>query len=255
MRLTYNAPAGVTYYPYLLELIENNHVLIAGTTGAGKSVLENAIIHSLLAVKYPGGENGAKLVLIDPKRVELTQYKKLPHTLAYGETIPEIKTVLHYVRQLIESRLERMKKQGIRKSTDAPIYVFIDEIVDLVTSKQGKEITRILADCASISRATNIFFICLTQSPARVIIPAQFKLLFNARVALRCNNPIESRQIIETDEATELPLHGLAIVQKDLERYYIKIPLIPDHEITKIVKFWEKQHPIYNALKRRKSPV
>jgi S-DNA-T family DNA segregation ATPase FtsK/SpoIIIE len=253
MKLIYKTPSGVTYYPYLIDMIENNHTLIAGTTGAGKSVLENAIIHSLLAVKHPGGVDGCKFVLIDPKKVELDIYKNLPHTIAYADNIPDILTTLYNVRLLIDKRLEVMKKQRQRKTAETPIYIFIDELVDIVTNKPyGKEITRIISDCASISRATNIFFIALTQSPSRVIIPAQFKLLFNCRVGLRCNNAIESRQIVDDDTCTTLPRHGIGIVQQNLDRYYISIPLIPDSEIFQLVRFWEKQHPLFNALNRKK---
>lgn len=256
MRLNYTLPNGFKYAPYLLELIEGNHVLIAGTVGAGKSVLENAIINSILCTKYPGQTadgNGAKLVLIDPKRVELRMYKDLPHTLYYADNLPDIERTLSNVRALIEARFIRMQREGIRTSTECPIYIFIDELVDLATNKQhGKEIMRLLADCASISRACRCFFICLTQSPARVIIPAQLKLLFNCRVALRCNNSIESRQIIDDDSATTLPRHGFAVVQNNLDRYKMKVDIIPDSQLTAIVTHWKKQHPIINALTRQK---
>ena len=251
MRLRYNTPKGALYAPYLLEMIEGNHTLIAGTVGAGKSVLENSIIYGLLATRYPGNPDngeGAQLVLIDPKKVELDIYKDLPHTLMYADTIPDIVKALRRVRAEIDRRLNYMKKHGQRKSAECPIYVFIDELVDLMASPEAKEISRLLADSASISRATNIYYVALTQSPSRRIIPAQFKLLFNCRCALRCNNSIESRQIIDDDSATELPLHGYGIVQQNLDRYKIEIPMYSDGEIEKIVKFWTRQHRIYRKL-------
>lgn len=255
MTYTYTLPDGLYYKPYLIDMIEGNHTLIAGTTGAGKSVLENNIIWALLCTKFPGtvpSGQGCKLVLIDPKKVELQMYRKLPHTWLYADTIDTITAALYNVRHLIDCRLNDMKRRGLRKSSECPVYVFIDELVDLMTSPAKREIVRLLSDSASISRACNVFFVVLTQSPARVIIPAQFKLLFNCRVGLRCNNAIESRQIIDDDSAVYLPKHGLAIVQQDIERYQIEIPLLDDYDILNLVKFWEKQHPIHNYFKRAK---
>jgi len=254
MRKTYYLPDGAIYAPYLLDLIDGNHVLIAGTVGAGKSVLENAILYSLLCARFPGADDtgrNARFVLIDPKRVELKPYEKLPHVIRYADNLPDIKDTLQYVREIIEYRFDVMQRQGQRKTSQAPIYVFIDELVDLVTNKQyGKDIVRILADSASISRAAGVFFVVLTQSPSRVIIPAQFKLLFNCRVALRCNNSIESRQIIDDDSATELPRHGIGIVQQNLDRYRIKIPYYSDEEIYNIIDFWKKQDTFGFRLRR-----
>lgn len=251
MKLTYTIPAGVTYSPDFLNLIEDNHVLIAGTTGAGKSVFENGIINAILCTKYPGqtaNGNGARLVLIDPKRCELYLYKDLPHTIGYADSIPDMVYLLRQVRGIVENRLLTMQRQRRKTSAECPIYVFIDELVDLVTSAQGNEIKRLLSDTASISRAAGVFFVVLTQSPARAIIPAAFKLLFNCRVALRCNNSIESRQIIDDDSATTLPRHGLAVVQQNLDRYYLKIPFIPDAQLESLAAFWSKQHRIYRKL-------
>ena len=176
--------------------------------------------------------------------------KDLPHVIKYADNIADIEKALLCVRQIIDERLKRMQKKGLRKSQESPIYVFIDELVDLMTSTRKKDLLRILSDSASISRATNIFFVCLTQSPARVIIPAQFKLLFNCRVALRCNNAIESRQIIDDDSATKLPRYGLAIVQQDIDRYQLKINMVSDEQLQALVKSWNKQHPIITRLTR-----
>lgn len=246
MKKRFFLPKGLIYAPYLLDMINGNHVLIAGTTGAGKSVLENSIIYALLCTRFPGlDDNGqnAQFVLCDPKRVELKCYENLPHVIRYADTIEDIESALRSVRQLIETRLQTMQRKRQRKSTEVPIYVFIDELVDLVENKDhGREIVRLLSDSASISRAANVFYIALTQSPSRSVIPALFKLLFNCRVALFCNNRIESQQIIDDGSATELPEHGLAIVQQNTQRYQIKIPFYSDSEIDNMIAFWENQN-------------
>lgn len=253
MKLKYRTPAGLTYYPYLVEMIEGKHTLIAGTTGAGKSVLENAIIYSLLCCKFPGGEKSCKFIFIDPKRVELDLYKKLPHTLYYVDSIPDIIKVLEIVKEIINQRLAAMKKKRLRATEETPIYIFIDEIVTIIENKQYKKrFLELLTDILSISRACNIFAVIATQSPARGMIPATVQINCNCKVALRCNNRIESQQIIGESGAEDLPKHGLAIVRQDIEKYQIKIPLIPDPEIIQLVKFWERQHPIINALTRQK---
>lgn len=251
MRLKYNLPiGGAEYAPYLIDMIENNHTLIAGATGAGKSVLENAIIYALLCECYPGKPDngrGARFIFIDPKQVELIMYKDLPHTLLYADNMPDIVNALKHVRNMIDTRLKAMRAAGIRKSNECPVYVFIDELVDLVTNKEHKkDIITTLSDCISISRCTNIYFVILTQAPNRRILLPEIVLNCNCRCALFCNYPYESREIIGDDTATKLPFHGVGIVQQNIERYQIKIPFYNDHDILNIVRHWTKQHRIYN---------
>lgn len=244
--MVYSLPAGLVYRPDLINLIENNHTLIAGATGAGKSVLENNIIYSLLCTKYPGkvpDGNGCRLILFDPKKVELDIYKNLPHTLFYSDDITEIEQILIELRSIIDNRLETMKKTRLKQSNAAKIYVFIDELVDIMLSTRARFIVDQIKDIISISRACNVFFIFLTQAPNRKIIKPEIILNCNCRIALFCNNAIESRQIIGDDTAAALPLHGRAIVQQNINRYYIDIPLISDDKINNIVRFWEKQKP------------
>lgn len=240
-----------TYAPYLIDTIDGNHVFIAGTTGAGKSTLENSIIKSLLSCKFPGSDdNGrnAKIILLDPKRVELRLYKNLPHTIIYADTIDSIVNALYNIKDIINDRLNVMIKQGRRKSAETPIYIFIDEIINLIESKRGKEIIRLISDTISISRACNVFYIISTQNPARDKIPASVQLNCNCRIALRCNSPIESKMIIGDASALELPKHGRAIVVKDLERYQIAVPLYSDIELQYIVRSWTDQKSILNRF-------
>jgi len=251
--MRYTTPTGAMYAPYLLEMIEGNHTLIAGTTGAGKSVLENSIIYAMLATKFPGNADngeGARFVLIDPKKVELRQYINLPHTWLYADTIPAIESALCSVRQEIDRRLSVMQRKGQRKSTECPIYVFVDELVDLVTSARSKQIVRSMADSISIARAAGVFFVVLTQAPNRKVLLPELTLNMNCRVALFCNNAIESRQIIGDDMACSLPAHGIGIVHQNTEKYKIEIPMYSDRDIEKIVNHWTNQHKFYNRFFR-----
>ena len=251
MKLKYNIPAGLTYSPDLLDLIDNNHCLIAGTTGAGKSVLENSIIYALLCTHFPGTtshDNGCKIVLLDPKKVELDIYKNLPHTLYYADNISDIENVLYNIRSLVDSRLSKMKKTGVRKSQESPVYIFLDELVDIVTSERSKQIIELIKDIISISRCVNIFMCILTQAPNRKILKPEIVLNCNCRVALRCNSSIESRQIIDSAEAVNLPKHGLAIVQNNIDRYMLKIPFYSDSELEEITRIWTKQNRITRKI-------
>lgn len=255
MRLKWNLPKNMEYYPYLVDLLNNNHVLIAGTTGSGKSVLENDIIYSLLCCKFPG-ENGtqqnAHFIFFDPKKVELRFYNKLPHCLGYADNIKDIIGYLRALRVEVDNRLQSMIKKGLRKSDKPPLYIFIDELVDLMTSKEGKEITRLISDIISISRATNIFFVMCTQAPNRKILKPEIILNCNCRIALKCNDKIESRQIIGISDAADLPPHGIGIVSKDIEMYKIKIPLISDDTLKSVVDHWNKQNKLYMFFRNLK---
>jgi len=253
MKYTYTLPDGLYYKPYLIDMVENNHTLIAGMTGSGKSVLENDIMYALLCTKFPDGENGARFILIDPKKVELNCYKDLPHTIMYADDIEKTLSALNYVRQIIDNRLQTMQRLGERKFRGCPIYVIIDELVDLMTSKQAKTITQLIADSISIARATGVYFLMLTQAPNRKILRAEIVLNCSCRCALFCRDPQESRQIIGDSSACDLPKHGLGIVQDGIERYQISIPMYSDEEIDEIVRHWTKQHPIHNYFKHRKT--
>lgn len=259
MKLEYHIPqVGATYSPALLNAVRGNHTLIAGATGCGKSTLEHAIIRGFLGTCMPGrNDDGSNVlfILIDPKKVELSLYKKLPHTIYYADDLYHIEEALLNVRLIIDRRLKRMQKKGIRQSDEAPIYVFIDELVDLVESKRSKQIMGYLQDSISISRCCNIFFVICTQAPNRKILVPGVVLNCNCRIALRCNFPIESRQIIGTDEAVQLPKHGKGIVIKNIDKYTVTIPFYTDEELQAVIKGWTSQHPIYNAyLRWRRKP-
>jgi len=258
MRKKYHLPTGAVYAPYLIDIVENNHTLIAGSTGAGKSVLENSIIYALLSTTFPGKPDhgrGAHFVLIDPKKVELFMYKNLPHTLLYADNIPDIINALQIVRDIINQRLSKMQRAGLRKSDECEIYVFIDELVDLVKSKESKTIINLLADSISIARAANVFFCISTQAPNRRILLPEIVLNCNCRVALFCNDRIESREIIGDGSAADLPKHGIAIVKRNIDRYKIKIPFYSDAEIDKMIAHWEKQNKLSGIISRIKNKL
>lgn len=250
MKLKYTIPAGFEYNPLLLDTILNNHTLIAGSTGAGKSVLENNILYSFLCEFFPfsDGSDAAQLVLIDPKKVELSIYKNLPHCILYADNITDTIQALKTIKNIVADRLNEMQKKGIRKSEKSPIYIIFDEIITLIESKYKKELIELIADIISISRCTNIFFIIFTQNPARGKIPSCIQLNCNCRIALYCNSRIESIEILGEPGAEKLPFHGKAIVRKDIQKYYINIPMYNENNLLLLIDQWKKQNRIKRML-------
>ena len=124
----WNTPGGIAPRLYL-DILRQPHTLIAGTTGSGKSVLMNGIIYTALYKAPPQ----IQLVLIDPKRVELQLYKDLPHTLRHCTETNEAIQILDALIGEMMTRYDRMSEKSIKQSTETPLYIFIDELSDLVT--------------------------------------------------------------------------------------------------------------------------
>lgn len=231
----------LSYWTQCEKIVNGSHVLIAGATGSGKSVLINSCIYSLLT----NTANDIGLILIDPKRVELVQYKDLPHTMAYACENNDIMDVLHCSINLMETRYKEMARQGLRKSDEEHIYIIIDELADLMTTIK-KEIFPVLQRIAQLGRAANIHLICATQCPNRRIIPAELTVNFTDRVALRCATKIESRQIINQPGAELLPLYGEALHCSPGGVERIIVPLTEDAELIERVNFWTD---LYNSVR------
>lgn len=202
----------MTLYSSVLakDLLDSNqHILIAGTTGSGKSVLINEIIYGLLAHSSPD----YTMMLIDPKKVELNMYRNTYHCISYADTDISAVRDLTIALQMIEIRLKQMQTQGIKTYQGGYIFIIIDELADLLLSPYGALIKKLLQKILQIGRATKTFVISATQIPARKILDAGLMLNFGIRIALRCNDKIESRQIIGTDDACRLPKYGVIIVK------------------------------------------
>ncbi len=233
-------PSSVPYVEQYEEMLEAPHLLIAGTTGSGKSTVLNGIMMTALALYAP---SDAKFILIDPKIVELSQYKHLPHVVEFVREARDVPAVLERVNAYMEEEYERMERKGIRQSTSSHVYVVIDELADLMISEERREIQRLLQRILAKGRAANIHCIVCTQAPSRKIIPAELVLNIPNRIALRCLNSIESRQIINQSGAEKLIGYGKA--------YYLSpkngiskiegIPFYTDDEIAERVSFWVRQ--------------
>lgn len=218
-------------------LTKQPHVLIAGATGSGKSVVINSMIHSVL-FRAPCQ---AQLVLIDPKRVELYQYHALPHTLAYASEPRDIDHVLSYVIDLMESRYRAMRASGSRMFSGSDVYVFVDEFADLMTT--NKRCSPMFCRIAQLGRAARIHLILATQRPTRDIITGQIKVNMDSRVALRCPSAQDSRNILGTSGAELLPRYGQCFYTSPdlLQPQLREVTMIPEAELNRLCAWWMKQ--------------
>ena len=241
-KTAYMLPPSAPYVPKYKEILETaTHLLIGGTTGSGKSVMLNGLMHTALALYSP---REVSFILIDPKIVELSTYKHLPHTLRY-ETEPE--EVLALLQQTYDSMMDRyaeMDRTGEKKYTGTKIIIVIDELSDLLMSGCGKAIKAALVKLLQKGRAANIMIIMATQSPSRKVLSAELVLNVPNRIALYCDNAIESKQVIGVAGAESLPWHGSCLYKfpgKDgLERLN-DIPVFSDTELRDRVAWWTRQ--------------
>lgn len=216
------------------DILKQPHTLIAGSTGSGKSVLINGLIYDCIF----DSPNQKQLVLIDPKRVELMQYKPLPHTIAYASEQRDIKQLIDYCVRLMEYRYKIMQSQFLKRSKDAHVYIFVDEFADLITT-QKREILKPLCRIAQLGRAANIHLILATQRPTRDIIDGQIKVNIDSRVALRVPTKQDSRNIINAAGAELLPKYGKAyyLTPDTMHPVLVDIPYIPDDEIASAIRY------------------
>lgn len=234
MELT--TPAG-TYLSLYDDLLTAPHALIAGATGSGKSVFLNGLICSAL-YSFPFEK---QLVLIDTKRTELYQYAPAPHTLQYITEPAAAVQALHDMLNLINARCTETARNGAKQSDAAHVYIIIDELGDLIFTSRNA--APLLGRIAMIGRAANVHLICCTQCPNRKTLSAEFAANMPARIALRCDSVIESRQIIGTNDAVNLPQYGQCLYKSPKNRTpeLWNVPYISDAEQIEKVNFWVNQ--------------
>lgn len=233
--------------PVMLDLKKQPHLLIAGTTGSGKSVCVNSIITSLL---YNYNPNYVRFILVDPKMVELQLYNGLPHLLTPVIVDPQIAPmVLKWTMREMERRyylLSEMNTRDIerynekigrqRKNTERLPYivVIIDEMADLMMS--SKEVEGYITRIAQKSRAVGIHLVVATQRPSVDIITGLIKANFPARVAFQVAQKTDSRTIIDQNGAEKLLGRGDMLYQPPTSSFPIRVQggFISEDEIEKI---------------------
>ena len=224
------------------------HLLIAGTTGSGKSVCINTIILSLL---YKHSPDKCKFILIDPKMLELSTYEGIPHLLC--PVITEAKkaaSVLGWVVKEMESRYKLMTKEGVRNidgynakhTLPMPyIVVIVDEMSDLMLVA-GKEIENYIQKLSQMARAAGIHIIMATQRPSVDVITGTIKANFPTRISFQVSSKIDSRTILGEQGAEQLLGKGDMLFMSAANRIIrIHAPFVSETEIEKINNFLRTQ--------------
>lgn len=221
-----------------LDILKQPHTLIAGATGSGKSVLVNSLIYTALF----DSPNKTQFILIDPKRVELIDYKLLPHTIAYSSEPADISRTITNAVKLMNRRYADMQKRHIKHYDGSDIYIIVDEFADLMTT-QKRETLPALCRIAQLGRAAGIHLILATQRPTRDIINGQIKVNIDSRVALRCPTKQDSRNIINTGGAELLPRYGSGyyLTPDTMTPILVDIPMTNPAEINGIISHWTRK--------------
>src|SRR6202167_3024280 len=238
------------------------HLLIAGSTGSGKSVAINAFIMSIL---YKATPEQVRLILVDPKRLELGNYEGVPHLFTPIITEPKLaaNALRNAVREM-ERRLKLLAAKGVRNidqynrlfdsatpslfeedSDDKPIpyiVIIIDELADLImlVSRNVREsITRL----AQMARAVGIHLVLATQRPSVDVITGLIKANFPARISFRVATKVDSRTILDANGAEALLGKGdmLYLPSGSARVHRLHAPLVTEKEIASVVEFWKAQ--------------
>ena len=234
--------------PIIGDLASMPHLLIAGTTGSGKSVCINTIILSLL---YRHTPDKCKFILIDPKMLELSTYEGVPHLLC--PVITEAKkaaSVLGWVVKEMENRYKLMTKEGVRnidgynakhKLSMPYIIVVVDEMSDLMLVA-GKEIENYIQKLSQMARAAGIHIIMATQRPSVDVITGTIKANFPTRISFQVTSKIDSRTILGEQGAEQLLGKGDMLYMSSANKIIrIHAPFVSDNEIEKINNFLRSQ--------------
>ena len=229
---------GGTYPAIYKDMTQQSHLLIAGKTGAGKSVVINGIIYSLLIDQFPS-ECG--LILIDPKRVELAQWRKTPHCITYASEPGQPAEALQTALDITETRYKQMQREGVKKYTGGAVYVIIDELADLMTTAR-RDVLPLLQRLCQIGRAANVHVIAATQCPLTKVIPTEVKVNFDSVLGLKTVTKQHSRNIIEQTGCEKLPAYGCGYYRTPHDGLMlIKLPMVQDSDLDRVAHHWSRR--------------
>ncbi|MDD5618595.1 MAG: DNA translocase FtsK [Candidatus Omnitrophica bacterium] len=240
--------------PVVADLGEMPHLLIAGTTGSGKTVCVNSIIMSMLFNATPAE---VKFLMVDPKMVELAPFNGLAHLLCPVVTeAKRVSSALQWVVREMEERYKLLAKEGVRnieyynqKKQRLPyIVVIVDELADLMVVAQN-QIEEAITRLAQLSRAVGIHLILATQRPSVDVITGVIKANFPARISFKVASKVDSRTVLDMNGADKLLGKGDMLFLKPGEAKLIRAQgsFLKDSEIERTVEFVRKQsEPVYD---------
>ncbi|MBN2002153.1 MAG: DNA translocase FtsK 4TM domain-containing protein [Anaerolineae bacterium] len=227
------------------------HLLVAGATGSGKSVCVNSIIAALLLQNSP---DTLRMLMVDPKRVELTQYNGIPHLLSpVIVDVEQVVPALRWVMREMDSRYRRFAKIGARNIDDFNtrvskgadeisipyITVLIDELADMMM-QSPEETERVICRLAQMARATGIHLIIATQRPSVDVVTGLIKANFPARIAFAVASSVDSRVILDMPGAERLLGRGdMLFMPPDVSQpLRLQGAFVSDRELDKLISFW-----------------
>jgi S-DNA-T family DNA segregation ATPase FtsK/SpoIIIE len=250
----------VSGHPVVADMTTMPHLLIAGTTGSGKSVCVNAIIAALLCYNTP---EELRFLMVDPKRVELTGYNGIPHLISpVVVDLEKVTAVLTWVTREMENRYRTFAKHGARNIVDFNrkveefkgsarpdelkklpyIVVVIDELADLMMLAPD-ETEKTICRLAQMARATGIHLIIATQRPSVDVVTGLIKANFPARIAFTVATSVDSRVILDAPGAEKLLGRGDMLVVTPEQPLPVRSQgcFVSDKEINRIVRHWRAQ--------------
>ncbi|MBN1122481.1 MAG: hypothetical protein JXJ17_15500 [Anaerolineae bacterium] len=253
--------------PICADMTAMPHLLIAGTTGSGKSVCVNGIICTLLMTCTP---DELQMIMVDPKRVELTNYNGIPHLMSPVVTeLERIVGVLKWVQREMDDRYRKFAMAGARNITDYNgrigkkqidgdplpyILVIVDELADLMMLAPD-ETERVITRLAQMARATGIHIIISTQRPSVDVVTGLIKANFPSRIAFAVATGVDSRVILDMPGAEKLLGRGDMLFQAPDTPMPVRLQgvYVSDEEIDRIVQYWRDQAAKHPSFKRQKT--
>jgi len=243
---------GVAGKPVVADLAKMPHLLIAGATGSGKSVCINALATCLLFQNSP---LTLRMVLIDPKRVELTHYNALPHLYGHVESdVERIVGVLHWLVNEMQERYQKLAKAGARHIDDynrhwkvgsseylPRIVTMIDELADLMAFAP-EEAEKSICRLAQMARATGMHLVMATQRPSVDVVTGLIKANFPARIGFMVSSGMDSRVILDAVGADTLLGKGDMLYMSPEASHLVRAQgcWVSDVEIDRVVNYWQE---------------